>query len=393
MLKKNYDDDLMDTLNDLIIYSRCPKCGGSCDYHTGTCEYCGSFNQDLKTAYDEVISIISLLDKDNISKSLILQIYDFIKNSDISYDFLEKFNILEKTKEIIKDLEYATNYSNEDEKLLEYIFTYDSFLDINMVLRDLIIRNVILKHNTLNEHLIEKVLRHLVISSTRKYNEGLEFYLKKLGNGVSGETIRYYVFLSEEKFNEFYNEGNVNIFFTLAHEIRHTYQKYCRERNIINSYIELLALKEGLLRAYNNDIYSNAKNYVKNLYEIDANIYSYNAASNYLESLGFNVSLDVDTMIDREMKRSEDCYREVDGELVNFNDLFADYIKDNPALFNRFPQLHYEFKEEDGRIVYKSKNELIDGFYCSDEGLEELYLNLINNAKERENIKKDEIKK
>ena len=114
MLKKNYDDDLMDTLNDLIIYSRCPKCGGSCDYHTGTCEYCGSFNQNLKTAYDEVISIISLLDKDNISKSLILQIYDFIKNSDISYDFLEKFNILEKTKEIIKDLEYATNYSNED---------------------------------------------------------------------------------------------------------------------------------------------------------------------------------------------------------------------------------------------------------------------------------------
>ena len=93
------------------------------------------------------------------------------------------------------------------------------------------------------------------------------------------------------------------------------------------------------------------------------------------------------------MKRSEDCYREVDGELVNFNDLFADYIKDNPALFNRFPQLHYEFKEEDGRIVYKSKNELIDGFYCSEEGLEELYLNLINNAKERENIKKDEIKK
>lgn len=100
MLKKNYDDILMDSLNDLVMDSSCSKCGGRCDYHTGICVYCDSFNERLKSHYDEVMAIISLIDKDNISKSLMLQLYDFIKNSDVSYDFLEKFDIIEKQKKL-----------------------------------------------------------------------------------------------------------------------------------------------------------------------------------------------------------------------------------------------------------------------------------------------------
>lgn len=393
MLKKNYDDILMDSLNDLVMDSSCSKCGGRCDYHTGICVYCDSFNERLKSHYDEVMAIISSIDKDNISKSLILQLYDFIKNSDVSYDFLEKFDIIEKTKGIIKDLEYTDNYSSEDKELLEYIFTYDSFLNVNAVLRDLIIRDVILKRNTLDEELIKKVLRHLVISSTREYSEGSEFSLKRFKDGTNGETFRYDVFLSEEMFYRFYNEGNISMFFILAHEIRHTYQSFCRDNNIITSYIDLLALKEAILRGYSSDIYFNNKNYVNNLYEIDANVYSYYVASNYLMSLGISTYLDVDMEVSKETEKMGDLSREIDGEIVNINDFFADYVNDKPDLFNRFPQLAYEFKEENGNIIYKSKDEIIDEFLCSGEGMEEIYFNLIKNAKEREKVKNTNLEK
>lgn len=290
-------------------------------------------------------------------------------------------------------MEYTDNYSSEDKELLEYIFTYDSFLNVNVVLRDLIIRDVILKRNTLDEELIKKVLRHLVISSTREYSEGSEFSLKRFKDGTNGETFRYDVFLSEEMFYRFYKEGNISMFFILAHEIRHTYQSFCRDNNIITSYIDLLALKEAILRGYSSDIYFNNKNYVKNLYEIDANVYSYYVASNYLGSLGISTYLDVDMEVSKETEKMGDLSREIDGEIVNINDFFADYVNDKPDLFNRFPQLAYEFKEENGNIIYKSKDEIIDEFLCSGEGMEEIYFNLINNAKEREKVKNTNLEK
>ena len=58
-------------------------------------------------------------------------------------------------------------------------------------------------------------------------------------------------------------------------------------------------------------------------------------------------------------------------------------------MFYKYSQLHYEFKEEEGQIVYKSKMELIDEmtFQNKDESLEEIYLALIKNANDRESIK------
>ena len=58
-------------------------------------------------------------------------------------------------------------------------------------------------------------------------------------------------------------------------------------------------------------------------------------------------------------------------------------------MFYKYPQLNYEFKEENGCIVYKSKNELVDEmmFQNKDTNIEEFYLSLIKNANDRESIK------
>ena len=173
----------------------------------------------------------------------------------------------------------------------------------------------------------------------------------------------------------------------------HTYRTYLESIGKVSSIYDILALKERLLRGYNQDIYFNDKNYIKNLHEIEANVFSYHAGTNYLRSLGFEISeeaaLKLSGVINNDLTRLDNPLREIEGDLVNINDLFADFIKDKTALFYKYPQLHYEFKEENGCIVYKGKNELIDEMIFQDEdaNMGEVYLSLIKNANDRENTK------
>lgn len=156
-----------------------------------------------------------------------------------------------------------------------------------------------------------------------------------------------------------------------------------------------MSLKEQLLRAYKPEIYDSKENYLKSLGEIDANVWSYYAATNFLESLGFKVLKDMAShysgVIYNDVEKFDDSLRKIDGELVDINTLFASYIKDKKELFQSYPQLHYEFKEDNGSIVYKSKMELVSEFLTESDGKEELYLSLIKEADSRE--KKESLKK
>lgn len=160
---------------------------------------------------------------------------------------------------------------------------------------------------------------------------------------------------------------------------------------MVNSIYDLLALKERLLSKYSLDIYLNDNNYVKNLHEIEANVNSYYLAVNYLKSLGLEIdneyALTLSSVVNNDLTNVADPFREIDGELVNINDLFKEFIEDRKDLLDKYPQLHYEFKEEDGKVVYKSKMELVDDYLlCDDNNLEELYLCLIDNAAKNEKM-------
>lgn len=74
--------------------------------------------------------------------------------------------------------------------------------------------------------------------------------------------------------NNFYDKGDISIFYVLPHEMMHTYRTYLESQGRVSSIYDILALKERLLREYNQDIYFNDKNYVKNLHEIEANVFS-----------------------------------------------------------------------------------------------------------------------
>ena len=393
MLNQNYKDNLINSINIFCKNINCSSCGGTYNYQTFTCEYCGSFNEELKRSYDTISSLIPSLNKDNTDKEITLYLYKLTNSSNIFNHVLEWFDLAKDTKNIIKELETSCEYNDLDVKLLDCIFSNDIFLDIDNVLRDIILRNVILRKNSLSKELIEKVINHLVLSDTRKISKDSRFYIRNLGENVGGLASHCYVYLDKEVMDNFYDKGDISIFYVLPHEMMHTYRTYLESIGKVSSIYDILALKERLLRGYNQDIYFNDKNYIKNLHEIEANVFSYHAGTNYLRSLGFEISeeaaLKLSGVINNDSTTLDNPLREIEGDLVNINDLFADFIKDKTALFYKYPQLHYEFKEENGCIVYKGKNELIDEMIFQDEdaNMGEVYLSLIKNANDRENTK------
>lgn len=393
MLNQNYKENLINSINIFCKNINCLGCGGTYNYQTFTCEFCGSINEELKKSYLNIFSIIPYLNKDNVDKEITLYLYKLANSSDIFNHALEQFDLTKETNSIIKELETKVEYNDLDTKLLECIFSNDIFLDIDNVLRDIILRNVILRKNSLSKELIEKTISHLVLSDTRNISKDSRFYIRNLGENVGGLAFHYYVYLDREVMDNFYDKGDISIFYVLPHEMMHTYRTYVESKGIVGSIYDILALKERLLREYNQDIYYNDKNYVKNLHEIEANAFSYRAGTNYLKSLGFEISeeaaLNISGVINNDLTRLDNPLRELEGKLVNINELFANFIKDKKDLFYKYPQLHYEFKEEEGQVIYKSKMELVDEmtFQNKDESLEEIYLTLIKNANDRESIK------
>lgn len=393
MLKQDYKESLINNINIFCKNINCSSCGGTYNFQTFTCEYCGNFNEELKKSYLSISSIIPYLNKDNVDKEITLYLYKLANSSDIFSHVLEQFDLTKETDSIIKELESTSDYSDLDDKLLECIFSNDIFLGIDNILRDIILKNVILRKNNLSKELIEKVISHLVLSDTRKISKDSKFYIRNLGENVGGLASYYYVYLDREVMDNFYDKGDISIFYVLPHEMRHTYRTYLESKGRVTSIYDIMALKERLLREYNQDIYFNNKNYVENLHECEANVFSYHAGTNYLKSLGFEISeeaaLNISGVVNNDLTRLDNPLREIEGEIVNINDLFACFIKDKTTLFYKYPQLHYEFKEEEGCIVYKSKNELVDEmiFQNKDSNMEEFYLTLIKNAKDRESIK------
>ena len=391
MLDINCKQNLIDSFNTYFNNSICKCCGGTYDYKTFNCRYCGDFNEKLKTSYENIDSLLSKLTKDDLDKKLYLYLYKASSiNEDLKKEFAQ-FDVDIEVDKIINELQESSSYNKEDGKLIDFIFSDDLFLEKDKKLRDLILRNVILRKNTLSKEIIEKVVSHLVLSSTRKISKNSNFFISDLGEEISGSAFYYNICLDRKEMDSFYDNGDIQIFFTLFHEMSHIYRTYLESKGMVNSIYDLLALKERLLSKYSLDIYLNDNNYVKNLHEIEANVNSYYLAVNYLKSLGLEIdneyALTLSSVVNNDLTNVADPFREIDGELVNINDLFKEFIEDRKDLLDKYPQLHYEFKEEDGKVVYKSKMELVDDYLlCDDNNLEELYLCLIDNAAKNEKM-------
>lgn len=393
MLNQNYKESLINSINVFCKNINCSSCGGSYNFQTFTCEYCGSFNEELKRSYDSIVSIISSLNENDIDEELSLYLFDLAMNTKVFGELLNRLNFTAKVYEVLQRLSASPSYNEEDVKLIEIIFNRDSFSYIDTELRNKIIKDVLLKKNTLSKELIEKVLSHLVLGSANVLNMKINFFVANLGDKIGGDFALDKVSLNKTCFDAFYNNGSSFSLYILFHELYHAYKLYCNANGIINNYIDIMSIKETILvNFYNHSLYTGS-NYNKNLEEILANVYSYNNTKKYLSFLGFEVDESYAQLcsgiVNNDLESLSDPLRKIDDKFVNINDLFAEFIYDRPDLFELYPGLRYEFKVEEGHVVYKGKMELVDELIFQNDNakLDELYLTLIKNANDRENTK------
>ncbi len=63
---------------------------------------------------------------------------------------------------------------------------------------------------------------------------------------------------------------------------------------------------------------------------MEANIFSYHVGTNYLKSFGFEISeeavIKLSGVINNDLTRLDNLLREIEGELVNINEVFANFI-------------------------------------------------------------------
>ncbi len=393
MLNQNYKESLINSINVFCKNINCSSCGGSYNFQTFTCEYCGSFNEELKRSYDSIVSIISSLNENDIDEELSLYLLDLSMNTKVFGELLNRLNFTAKVDEVLQRLSASPSYNEEDVKLIEIIFNRDSFSYIDTELRNKIIKDVLLKKNTLSKELIEKVLSHLVLDSANVLNMKINFFVANLGDKTGGDFALDKVRLNKTCFDAFYNNGSSFSLYILFHELYHVFKLHCNANGIINNYIDIMSIKETILvNFYNHSLYTGS-NYNKNLEEILANVYSYNNTKKYLSFLGFEVDESYAQLcsgiVNNDLESLSDPLRKIDDKFVNINDLFAEFIYDRPDLFELYPGLRYEFKVEEGHVVYKGKMELVDELIFQNDNakLDELYLTLIKNANDRENTK------
>ena len=208
MLNQNYKESLINSINVFCKNINCSSCGGSYNFQTFTCEYCGSFNEELKRSYDSIVSIISSLNENDIDEELSLYLLDLSMNTKVFGELLNRLNFTAKVDEVLQRLSASPSYNEEDVKLIEIIFNRDSFSYIDTELRNKIIKDVLLKKNTLSKELIEKVLSHLVLDSANVLNMKINFFVANLGDKTGGDFALDKVRLNKTCFDAFYNNGS-----------------------------------------------------------------------------------------------------------------------------------------------------------------------------------------
>ena len=134
MLDINCKQNLIDSFNTYFNNSICKCCGGTYDYKTFNCRYCGDFNEKLKTSDENIDSLLSKLTKDDLDKKLYLYLYKASSiNEDLKKEFAQ-FDVDIEVDKIINELQESSSYNMEEGRLIDLICSDDLYLEKDKIL-------------------------------------------------------------------------------------------------------------------------------------------------------------------------------------------------------------------------------------------------------------------
>ena len=390
-------EDIIKICDEIRINNKCNGCGGGYDNHT--CRYCGNDSQILKKLIDELN-----LKLDNLKE------YD--------YDILNAlYSIKTVNIRIVNDLIKKTNYEEELKDRYEYIFDmvmadklgkygYHQliyFIDNNLFIGD--------NNNYLINYLMKKLLtfelveldindililikRFTEMFLSNNFSNPICSY-EKLDEGTLGEAFLKFITLDKDSIIKMIKIGDFEGLLELVfHECTHTTQNYASMVSKKVSYNILTQSKERILKGFITDYYNN--NYDNYNAEVEARYCGAYLTMWYLNTLGvpvINMEYFKNIMVNEEVRVNNDK-RIVDGVETSLDELFSTYVIDVRYL-EYFPILNVQYKNDNGKMVLKSREELLSDYdrykngelslNGTNDDIEILYDKLLKSSKNKNN--------
>ena len=232
--------------------------------------------------------------------------------------------------------------------------------------------------------------KHCYISEDKeKENYGSSFY----GNiAIDRNVVR-----------EFINGNSMNLFETYFHEITHVNQ-FVRSKNAYVSAKDMTILKDFILGKLDRKYYHD--NYVFLSGENQAFLDSSILALQYMKKLGISPTEADLEKIETNREFHEQFLgltsRMYKDEVHDLNDLFDNYVFDNPKTLDEYPQLRLEYTVEENGIRRKKREEIEAEYKAYMEGslkvngdkedIKKYFDNLLEKTKSETNDLKNNVK-
>ena len=346
----------------------CSKCGGKVE--NDACMHCG--------AKDFTIDMINKLIKpqDNINNY-------YIKNIRLK---IAKGQFLDKKEDIVFSL------------LLDNNLIKDESLDDARILSFIIDGKKIISYNTFKVLMMrsaEKSMRQINNDCIKKYTPHARIRNLDGANGSAFDINN--VSFNELIIKELY-EGYIYPLTTYYHELVHIKQSIEIELGHV-SYDLVAMIKDKVISDYELKLNKTNNYYKRNYYNIsfekDAHLKGIKMAQQLMSNLGYKNLNEYFDKVRRLWPEDNNTLDRVvedkdNGVLITViqDEIFDKVIANNPGYLKRFPQLNFEYVNENGNVRKRTKNELnkIIMNYMDNEEVLAYLQKLINKIDEKQEV-------
>jgi len=360
-------------INEASEHLKCRGCGSHTFNENFECKYCLTHNPVLETIGNKVVDIF---DKDMSSKiddETLIQLFNLSKiwKSPKIFEICSKLNVENilrtKYQEVFSSIEQGSLSNEQCEYLINLmennIFVKDEE-DYTMYFCSILIRNLFYEQNDIsleNKLLLVTQFTLSVMKSIHPNVNVAHVKFDDLKPNVMGNSFFNYIRLSKKDVVEALNKKNyIALLQLIFHECAHTFQYYQTRSKDGNYYLNLMIVKEEIIREKFPDYYR--ENYDKEFSEVDAYYSQMLFTLKYIDIIGIQISDDEKNYLlalsKKFEQRFQDETRTLNGKKTTVSELF-DLIEKDVRLINDYPVLGLEYKIENGSFERKTDEELL----------------------------------
>ena len=377
--EKTYNE-ILPIIKEIRNHLICNSCGGS-KYHDATCMYCNNINKELEEYLTKLNDILNKYSENIISTNTkdmpINDLFNLLSSignleSETINNLLEKYNYKEKYIKVRDNVFYQinmfdTHLTDLDLSIIENeLFNQSTTLDIGKAFT-FFVRNALAKHQNIKyEAFCELIRRYAILEMESFHFKGICEIVEDAGKREDehdrqlGSQVFNKITLSDIGIKKLYNGDSFYVLITIYHELTHVLQF----KNTVHKEIGMIEeIKDEILANHIDNYYRD--NYNKVFFEIEARYHGLIHAIEVLESK-MAIKVKKEGYVENELKYLQDHMydkkRIINGAESHLDIIFAEFIKDKPELFQRYPQLHILYKIIDNEVFPKTPDELLSDY-------------------------------